>query len=76
MKEEPVHKDLLGRPIKLGDVVAYAQSNTLCVGTVDKLNPKMIRVKPFRGSWGSNKYSSDCAILEGEAVTFHLLKNG
>ena len=73
---EIVHKDKLGRLIKVGDCVAYPGSNALIIGTVKKLNPKMIGVaKLGKSSWGpKNKYPHDCVLLDGPEVTMYLLK--
>ena len=46
VKEPIEHKDKLGRLLKVGDCVAYPSSNSLMIGIVKKLNPKMVGVKP------------------------------
>lgn len=74
------HNDKLGQPIAVGDCVAYPEANSLCVGTVTKLNPKMIKVvkvgaKSWYASQGTNKYPQDLVKLDGESVTMYLLKN-
>ena len=77
-KELPVHRDQLGRELALGDCVAYPASNSLVIGVIRKLNPKMIGVKRIgtRG-WGSekNKYPNDCVKLDGPEVTMFIIKN-
>jgi hypothetical protein len=76
-KEQPEHKDRLGRLLKIGDCVVYPSHNSLSVGTVKKLNPKMIKVVPVgtkhRSSW-SNKYPQDIVVVDGPEVTMYLLK--
>lgn len=78
MKATIEHKDKLGLPLAEGDCVAYPESNSLSIGTIIKLNPKMIKVVRVgaKGYWarGTNKYPSDVVKLEGEAVTFYLLQ--
>jgi len=76
-KEVPEHRDKLGRLLNVGDCVVYPSSNTLVIGIVSKLNPKMVRVSQLgRKRWGdSNKYSNDLVILEGPDVTMYLIKN-
>lgn len=78
-KELLEHKDLLGRPLAEGDCVAYPQSNTLVIGTITKVNPKMLKVAAVgsKGYWarGTNKYPGDIIKLDGEDVTMYLLKN-
>ena len=71
------HKDKLGKPIKVGDCVAYPGGNTLLIGTVKKLNPKMIGVTRLGGyKWDgpNNKYPDQVIVLEGPEVTMYLLK--
>jgi hypothetical protein len=76
-KEMPEHRDKLGRLLKVGDCVAYPASNTLMIGIVKKLNPKMVGVgKLGKNSWGpSNKYPNDLVLLDGPEVTMYLIKH-
>lgn len=73
------HKDLLGRNLAVGDAVCYPVSNSLVIGTVTKLNPKMIKVKKVgsKSLWGSevNKYPVDIIKLDSSEITFYLLQN-
>jgi hypothetical protein len=43
-KPIPEHRDKLGRLINIGDFVAFPDRNSLEVGVVKKLNPKMIGI--------------------------------
>lgn len=78
MSKTPEHQDKLGRSLAEGDCVAYPDHNTLCIGTITKLNPKMVKVVQVgaKGYWtrGTNKYPTDIVKLDGEAVTLYLLK--
>jgi hypothetical protein len=75
MAEAPQHKDKLGRLLKIGDCVAYPAYNSLGVGVVKKLNPKMIGVAGLtKRASPKNKYPHDCVLLEGPDVTMYLLK--
>lgn len=77
-KEIPEHKDKLGRPIGLGDAVCYPVSNGLYIGTVIKINQKMIKVQKLGNSrWNNehNKYPDDIIKLDQSEVTFYALKN-
>jgi hypothetical protein len=77
-KEVVEHKDKLGRVLKLGDAVCYPYHNGLELGTVKKLNPKMVKVWEVgsHGKWytGTNKYPNDLVVVEGPEVTMYLLK--
>jgi hypothetical protein len=73
------HKDKLGRVLEVGDAVCYPSHNSLELGTVKKLNPKMVKVyEAGRASskWytGSNKYPGDLVKVDGPEVTMYLLK--
>lgn len=73
----PSHKDILGQPIEVGDCVCYCLYNQMGVGVVEKLNPKMVKVKRVGSSYSSssNKYSTDLVKVHGAEVTMYLLKN-
>lgn len=73
-KEIPEHKDKLGRLLKVGDCVAYPDSNSLEVGIIKKINPKMIGVTKLKSKWQRNKYPQDMVLLEGPEVSMYLLK--
>lgn len=76
MAEVPGHCDILGQPLAVGDCVVYPSSNSMYVGTVVKLNPKMVKVKKIgRSKWEQNKYPQDLARVSGPEVTMYLLKN-
>ena len=76
MANPPEHKDKLGRELAVGDAVCYPANNTLYIGTVIKLNNKMVKVQKV-GSRGydHNKYPADIIKLEGADVTFYVLQN-
>ena len=76
-KIEITHKDRLGRELKIGDCVVYPSHNSLSVGTVKKLNPKMVKVMPVGTKYrstGSNTYPNDIVVVEGVEVTMYLLR--
>lgn len=79
-KEEVIHKDRLGRELKVGDCVAYPSGNSLVIGVIKKINPKMVGVSALgkKNIWGSakNKYPMDCVRLDGPEVTMYLLRGG
>ena len=78
-KEIPEHRDKLDQVLSVGDVVCYPSHNSLELGTVKKLNPKMVKVweigKHSKWYTGSNRYPSDLVKVEGPEVTIYLLKN-
>lgn len=76
MTAVPNHQDILGQPLSVGDAVVFPSSNTMYVGTITKLNPKMIKVKRVgtKTTWEQNKYPTDVAKVSGPEVTMYLLK--
>lgn len=75
-KEIPVHKDKLGRMINVGDFVAFPQDNSLSVGKITKLNPKMVKVLRLPTAKSDyNKYPTDVVRLEASDMTWFMLKN-
>jgi len=78
-KEQPEHRDKLGRVLAVGDAVCYPSHNSLELGTVKKLNPKMVKVFEAgraNSKWysGSNKYPQDLVKIDGPEVTMYLLR--
>jgi len=74
----PHHQDILGQPLSIGDCVVYPSMNTMYVGTITKLNPKMVKVKRVGAKYHTreqNKYPADLAKVSGAEVTMYLLKN-
>jgi hypothetical protein len=73
----PVHTDLFGQPLAVGDCVAFPNTNHMLVGTVIKLNPKMVKIKRVdtKWTWSMNKYPNDLVKVHGAEVTMYLLKN-
>jgi hypothetical protein len=76
-KEVPVHKDKLGRDLNLNDCVVFPRSNSLVVGKVVKINPKMIGVEEVsnrKWAYSGNKYPQDCVIVDSADVTMYMLR--
>ncbi len=68
------HSDLFGQPLEVGDCVVYPRGTNMTVGTVAKLNPKMVGVKGL-DRWGNcNKYPQELVKVSGAEVTMYLLK--
>ena len=83
---EVEHRDKLGRLLKVGDCVAYPDSNSLNIGMIKRVTDKMVMVselvtdKNASPSWynrtGRRKYPADLVLLEGPDVIVYMLKNG
>lgn len=74
----PDHRDILGQSLEVGDCVVYPSMNSMYVGMIIKLNPKMVKVKRVGSKYrtsGQNKYPADLAKVSGAEVTMYLLKN-
>lgn len=77
MKEIVEHKDKLGQVLTVGSCVTYPLHNTLMIGIVKKIHPKMVGVSPIRAKYihqVKNKYPQDLIKLEGPNITMYLLK--
>jgi hypothetical protein len=80
MNKEFTHFDKLGKMITVGDYVAFPQSNILTIGTVIKLNLKMVKIRKVNhkssmyNTGEYNRYSNDLVILNGPDVTAYLLR--
>lgn len=77
-REIPQHLDLLGKPIEVGACVAFPYHNSLRVGIVLKLTPKMVQLKRAgtKRELTYSKYPKDLAVLNSKDVTIYLLKQG
>lgn len=78
VKVIPEHRDILGQPLDVGDCVVFPSSNSMYIGKIVKLNPKMVKVAKVPGGkyvseW--NKYPGDLAKVSGPEVTMFLLKH-
>jgi len=79
LKEPIAHRDIFGQELLVDDCVVYPQSNSMRIGKIAKLNPKMISVKGLdEKGWRSDtlKYPSDLVKVHGAEVTMYLLKAG
>jgi len=73
--------DILGVPITEGIPVGYANGNAMLIGIVEKLTPKMIKIRKVRSSkktYRSNptllRYPHDVIVLDQKQVTIYMLK--
>lgn len=86
-KEEIVHLDALGRPLKVGDPVACPKGVTsLMIGRITAMGKKQVRVVKYGESdrisnWkgeseinGKLRYPKECVLLDGPDITMYLLK--
>ena len=79
---EVIFKDLMGVDIEVDKPVAYPQGNFLKIGFVEKLTPKMVRIRKlvdkkrpdYRSSTSVVKYPQDIIMLNEKLVTMHLLR--
>ena len=75
-KTIPEHRDKLGRILSLDDCVAYPVDNSMVIGKIRKINPKMIGITRFGPDWPkqSNKYPAEIILLDGPEVSLYLLQ--
>jgi hypothetical protein len=74
---KPVHNDLLGQQLSIGDCVVFSINSGLSLATVVKLHPKMVRIKRVdpKWAWSMNKYPHALVKVHGAEITMYLLKN-
>jgi hypothetical protein len=73
------HLDKIGNPLKENDCVVFSKSNNLCIGTIIKINSKMVKVVEIgsKGFWsrGFNFPPENVVKLDNQEITMYLLKN-
>lgn len=69
------HQDILGNNIEVGNIVAYPSHNSMKIGTVTKLNPKMINVTAIGRRYTDRKYPSELLVVDDPKITLYVLKN-
>ena len=82
-KKEIDHRDLLNKRIKVGDIVAFAESGSQYVGKISKLTPKRVKISritaPDPARWYRQveyqRPPDDVVIIEGAHVTAYILAN-
>ena len=81
IKEPIIHLDIIGRWIQVGDYVAAINCGALHVAKVTKMTPKMVKVKILNAginNWYSGehfRYAADLAVIDGQYLTMHLIRN-
>lgn len=75
MSDDVLHKDILGNPIKVDDVVVYPAHNSLKIATVKKINPKMINVVAIGRTYTDRKYPTDLLVVDDPKITMYMLKH-
>jgi len=73
------HKDILGKEIDLNDIIAFCQNNSLSIGKIIKINPKMIKVEKLNNNLkyksSYNKYPKDVVKIDQQEGILFILKN-
>lgn len=71
------HQDKLGQDLAVNDCVAFPDRNTMFIGKVVKLHPKLITINKLGGKWlwTTRKYPGDLIRLNSDTLTLYLLKN-
>lgn len=75
-KKEILHLDIFGREITKKSYVVAWHSGTTHVCSIEKVTPKMIRVKPVIGSYrgGFLTYGNQTVLVDSEDVAILVLK--
>ena len=74
-KAELVHTDLVGEILQLGDFVGSFYNSSMHIFVIDKINPKMIKLKRMRASndYFVQRYPHDTIKLNHEQAMFKIL---
>lgn len=78
-KPVPEHTDILGQPLTEGCHVAMSHRNSMMIGRIIKLNPKMLRIVPigiktYRSEDGYLVYGNQTVRLDGPDALAYILK--
>lgn len=71
----PEHTDILGNALKVDDTVVYPSHNSLKIGVVKKLNPKMVNVVAVGRKYPDRKYPQELLVVNDPKITMYMLKN-
>ena len=79
-KAVPIHKDIIGNVIKVGDTVVSPSGRELEIGVVEKIHNKTIDVKLVKQtSWRwptiDRRYPNNLLIVNDPKITLYILKN-
>jgi len=74
------HEDRLGRVLKLGDYVGFAENTSIAIARIDKMTAKMVHLSlvPAKYSWTTRlyqKYAHQTIYIDGADLTMYLLRN-
>lgn len=80
MSEVPVHKDIFDKELSVGDIVLVSAKGgfnaRLGLGTITKLNPKMINVQLIGKKKIERRYGYELfCVTDDPRTTAYLLKN-
>lgn len=73
------HHDMLGKPVKVGDWVAYPQYNIIYIGQITKLTAKRVFISKANTkghTWGSQQMSGTFILMDPVEVSMWSLKGG
>lgn len=77
MKTEIKHFDIFNEEILLDSCVAFSSGNSLKIGKIEKITPKMVRIVPYvNQTWKNSfiKYPTDVVVIPTNKVTIWLMK--
>jgi hypothetical protein len=73
------HEDRLGRVLKLGDYVGFAENSGIAIAKIDKMTAKMVHLRLVpTGRWSTRlyqKYAHQTIYIDGADLTMYLLRN-
>lgn len=71
---KPIHTDIFNTNINVGDYVISYLRNTLKVFIVEKLSPKMVRLKLANSNYTVHRYPAEIMIIDKNIAVFKILQ--
>lgn len=68
------HVDLLGQDIAIGDHVVSYDGHTLGMFVVEKMNPKMVKVRKLAHKSTCLRYPRDLMVIDRDKAVFKILQ--
>jgi hypothetical protein len=68
------HSDLLGQEIAIGDHVVSYDGHTLGIFVVEKMNPKMVKVRKLTYKSTCLRYPRDLMVIDRDKAIFKVLQ--
>ena len=72
------HEDRLGRVLKLGDYVGFAENSGIAIAKIEKITAKMVHLSLVPAKYSRRlyqKYAHQTIYIDGADLTMYLLRH-